>query len=181
MTTLTTSELAELFQVTPKTVRAWITAGMPTVLAGRRGAGNESRIDLAAAVAWYFQENRERLELDRQRARLAEEMADKHALENAVRRGELGVVAEMAAYYGQHIDRAQRRLAQIPQTLGQYCDDRNAATVVSVAGRLIDECIREFAADGSEVPPAVGPALATATDSHSQSVGGRLPGVERRE
>lgn len=146
---------------------------MPTVTRGKPGQGNESQVELVEAVRWYFSENRERLELDRQRARLAEEMADKHSLENAVRRGELGVVAEMAEHYGQHIDRAQRRLAQIPQTLGQYCDERNAAIVVNVAARLIDECIREFAADSSEVSEAVSAALAPATDSHSQPVGRR--------
>lgn len=178
---LTTGELAELFQVTAKTVRAWIRSGMPTVVAGTRGAGNESQIDLRTAVEWYFAENRERLELDRQRARLAEEMADKHALENAVRRGELGVVSQMAEFYGSHIDRAQRRLAQIPQTLGQYCDERNAAIVVGVAARLIDECIRELAADGAEIQQATDAALAPAPGVDSEPVGRRPKDAKRRK
>lgn len=176
-----TADLATLFCVTPKTVRAWVRAGMPAVVEGKVGAGNESQIDLESAVAWYFQENRERLELDRQRARLAEEMADRHALENAKRRGELGVVSEMAEFYGCHIDRAQRRLAQIPQTLGQYCDERSAATVVGVAARLIDECIRELAADGAEVPAVAGSTLAPATAADGESVGGRVSRTVRRK
>src|SRR6185436_17054686 len=102
-------------------------------------------------VRWYFEVNRERLELDRQRARLAEEQADKCALDNAIRRGEVGSVAEMAEYYGQNIDRAQRRLQQIPQALGQYVDERSAGTVIAAAARLIDECIAELAADAPEV------------------------------
>lgn len=178
---LSTSQLAELFAVTTKSVRAWIRAGMPTLVEGSRGAGNESQIDLLAAVAWYFSENRERLELDRQRARLAEEMADKHSLENAVRRGELGVMADMAEIYGSHIDRAQRRLAQIPQTLGQYCDERSAATVVGVAARLIDECIRELAADGAEIPQATDSTLATTAGNDGQPVGGRAKSSKRRK
>jgi len=83
-------EFAALFQVTEKAVRDWIAQGMPVEKKGKSGRGHKTTIDLQKAVAWYFSENYERLELDRQRTRHAAEQADKLALENAERRGDLG-------------------------------------------------------------------------------------------
>src|SRR6185503_18773111 len=63
---------------------------MPLLHQGRPGRqGDSTQISLRAAVEWYFAENYERLELDRQRTRLASEQADEQALENAVTRGEV--------------------------------------------------------------------------------------------
>lgn len=86
----TTEELAELFGVAEKTIRAWTHAGMPVEVAGKRGRGvHRTMISLRKAVAWYFAENFERLALDRQRTRFAKAQADKTELENTARRGAL--------------------------------------------------------------------------------------------
>lgn len=82
--------IAAIFRVTEKAVRGWVSVGLPILEKGSQGgARNKTRISLRAAVEWYFSENYERLELDRQRTRLAAEQADKQSLENAVTRGEL--------------------------------------------------------------------------------------------
>jgi len=84
-------EIATLFRVTPEAVRKWTHAGLPVEKRGKRGRGsNKTQISLRAAVEWYFSENYERLELDRARTRHSAEQADKLALENAERRGDLG-------------------------------------------------------------------------------------------
>ena len=181
MLTKTTKEFAEIFGVTEKTVRTWIRDGMPVVKQGAQGAGNESEIDFEAGTRWYFEKNRERLQLDRERTRLASEQADKTALENAQSRGELGVISEMAEFYGLHIDRAHRRLQQIPQTLGQYCDERSSKAVVAACERLIDECVRELATDGREVPKPAVDAVERKTATDSQPVVGRTSKAKRRK
>lgn len=83
-------QLASILRVTEKAIRGWIAAGMPVLVHGTQGgARNKTMLSFRAAVEWYFSENYERLELDRQRTRLASEQADERALENAVTRGEL--------------------------------------------------------------------------------------------
>jgi len=87
--TISVEEFAEMVRVTPKTVNLWIRSGMPVASTGSQGRGNGSRIDLKAAVTWYFLENAEAVELNRQRSRLAREQADAKALENAASRQDL--------------------------------------------------------------------------------------------
>lgn len=86
-------EFSALLHVTEKAVRDWIKAGMPVASKGSRGGGanrDKTQINLKDGIEWYFAENYERLELDRQRTRLASEQAQKLAIENAVRIGEVG-------------------------------------------------------------------------------------------
>ena len=87
---LTVADLAAIFRVTEVSVFQWIKAGMPVAVQGKRGrGGKKTRLDLEACARWYFEANYERLELDRARARLANEQADRAALENAVTRDDL--------------------------------------------------------------------------------------------
>lgn len=88
---LTAPEFASLLRVTEKTVSLWTKAGMPVANQGTPGrSANKTLIDLEPAIRWYFEKNHERLELERQRTRLASEQAQKLAIENAVRIGEVG-------------------------------------------------------------------------------------------
>jgi terminase small subunit / prophage DNA-packing protein len=93
---LNLDQLAELFAVTPTTVRRWVKDGLPILEKGRPGRGSHpTRISLRAAVAWYFSENAEHLEADRQRARKDKETADKLALQNAETRSDVARVSVM--------------------------------------------------------------------------------------
>lgn len=86
-------EIADLFHVSTKTVRDWAAQGMPVHSQGRRGGGEQrlrTMFDLRAVTEWYFRVNFERLELDRQRARLASEQAQKLHVENAARLAAVG-------------------------------------------------------------------------------------------
>jgi phage terminase Nu1 subunit (DNA packaging protein) len=87
---LDVAALAGLFRVTEKTVRDWTAQGMPVAKAGGKGRGKKAMYRLGECVEWYFEENFERLELDRQRTRLAAEQAQKIAIENALRTAAVG-------------------------------------------------------------------------------------------
>lgn len=92
---LTADDLAAVFRVEPNAIHKWTKQGMPSAERGKGGRGNRSRFKLQPCVEWYFQTNFERLELDRQRTRLASEQANKQAMENAVRAGELAEIGEI--------------------------------------------------------------------------------------
>lgn len=101
------SDIAGLFHVSDATIRRWIAAGMPVVEHGSRGGRrHRTRIDLQAAVAWYFAHNHERLELMRARTRLANEQADKTRMENEVRSqdlAEISIIEEVVADLVRHL------------------------------------------------------------------------------
>src|SRR6185295_927346 len=88
--TLELGTFAALLRVTEKAVRDWIAAGMPVAKQGSRGGGknrDKTKIDLQAAIGWYFRENYERMELERQRSDLAREQARRVSLENEEKAG----------------------------------------------------------------------------------------------
>lgn len=152
MANKTVDEFAEIMQVTATSVRRWIADGMPTVKRGGPGRGKRTAIDLEAAVRWYFHEHvdHDKLDAQRERARRDKESADKLALENARTRGELASIAEIAEWYGGHVDRCTTRLEQVPESLGQMCEARIAAIVVPECRRLIREACEEIAAGSME-------------------------------
>ena len=140
-------EIARLFRVTPQAVHKWVASGLPVKVRGTRGgARRKTRISLRQAAEWYFDRNFERLELDRQRTRLAEEQADKLADEKALRRAELIRIADAEDWYHQHVGRARARLTCIADALGRCCAGEHAALVTEHARRLIGEAIAELAA-----------------------------------
>lgn len=176
-------ELASLFGVTEKTIRAWIRSGMPVEVAGKRGRGvQKTQVSLRKAVEWYFTENFERLELDRQRTRLAEEQADRLADEKAVRRAELIPLADVAGFYGDHIVRARARLIQIPDALGQFCPREEAGELIAQARRLVTEALAELAAGTPPRSAAPRAALDTAAGPDGEPMGGSgASALERKQ
>lgn len=123
--TLDLQEFSQLFQVTEKAVRDWIKAGMPVASKGSRGGGKErdkTQINLRDAVEWYFEENYERLELDRQRTKLASEQAQKFAIENAVRVSELGELKVWQQELEQHYGEIRAALLALPSKLAPRLD-----------------------------------------------------------
>lgn len=113
--TVGTQELAALFRVTPKTVRGWMRDGMPVVVEGSVGAGNEAQIDLASAVRWYVEKNATRFEVLREQARLTAERADQIAMANAERRKDLARTAVVEKQFATAADYARRVLLAIPK------------------------------------------------------------------
>jgi phage terminase Nu1 subunit (DNA packaging protein) len=95
--TMTITDVACLFRVTEKSILTWIKGGMPVEQRGKHGRGDKHRLNLEKCIKWYFENNFERLELDRSRTRLANEQAERAAIDNARRRGELMPVADAVA------------------------------------------------------------------------------------
>lgn len=145
---LSLDDIADLFRVTPESIRKWVKAGMPIVRKGKRGRGsNKTELSLKEAVAWYFNENYERLELDRERTRLAREQANKQAYDNAERSGRLGDVVEVAKWYAGHVARAATRLNTIPDAIAQRVDPKTAPVVKAAAREYIQSAVAELRAD----------------------------------
>lgn len=113
------------------------------------GAGRVTRRYRMARVVAHLFTGDAALDGNAERARKDKESADKLALENALTRSEVGLISEMEAWFGSHVERAQARLIQIPDALGQFCDTRSATIVVGEARRLIHEALEELAADGA--------------------------------
>jgi hypothetical protein len=168
---------ATLLNTTPRSLRDWEAAGegVPRNVDGTYPG--------AQLVAWYVDRcSGEKLDANRERARKDAEAADKLALENAVTRSELGRLSEMEEWFGGHVERARARLIQIPDAVGQFCDPRNAAIVVTEVRRLIYEACAELASDGASVGAQDHSAVDAATNPNGEPVGGPVPkAVERKQ
>lgn len=152
------SKLAELFRVTTKTVNEWIAEGMPTRKAGGKGAGNAAKINLAEAVSWYHERRAPRVEAEAQRARKDRETADRIALENALRRGEVIEMVDAKRIIVDEVHRCKARLLQLPNAIAQHTPAETRALVVAAADRLVREALEELSSgdtggvDGAAAP-----------------------------
>ena len=185
---LTVADLARLFRVTEKTVLVWIKAGMPVAKAGAQGRGKKTQLELEKCVEWFFLTNFERLELDRSRTRLANEQADKAALENAKTRGDLVSLALIGREFGNLLTELRTNALAIPSKLapeleGQTIAERKA-TLDRAIFDLLDRAVawRPSLAAGTDSrgieAPADLPAAAAGRDG--QSMGGRAANPKRR-
>ena len=87
---------------------------MPVQIMGASGRGQRTLVSLEKAVRWYFESNHERLELDRQRAALANEQRETAALRNAEARGDLASISAIAKQFSDAVAVAQALLLAIP-------------------------------------------------------------------
>jgi len=136
-------------------------------------AGRVSRKWRMARVVGHLAGNSGDLDANKERARKDKESADKLALENARTRGEMAPIADIAEWYGAHIDRCCTRLDQIPDALGQLCDPRIAAIVIPECRRLIHEARAELAVDVRKIEGEDSDEMDAAPDRDRESVGRR--------
>lgn len=188
MTAKSTKEIAEIFSVTTKAVHDWIRAGMPVAVEGGQGAGNEAQIDLEVAVRWYFRDNFERFELDRQRTRLASEQAQRIAIENAVRAGELGELKLWQEELEKHLGEVRAAMLALPTKLAPRLDgDINQRKDRLEAG--IHEVLRRFATYRPTIPGRRNTAkdlageagMEPAAKANGKRVGGRVSKALKRK
>jgi phage terminase Nu1 subunit (DNA packaging protein) len=150
-TIVDSTQLAQIFNTTRQHIARLVRAGMPVVSRGVGGRGNRHKIDLEAAVRWYFSENFERLEFTRQRTRLAQEQADKIAFENRRAAEKLGDLQIVHRYARDHLARARTRIAQLPNEIGARVDPSAASVARSVAGELVaSACLELEPADNAQ-------------------------------
>ena len=140
--TLPIDEIAALFHVTPQSVHNWIAAGLPVVERGRRGRGSrKTQLSLRAAVDWYFGENAEHLEADRQRARRDKESADKLALQNAETRGDLARVSVMESELGMVLADHRSNALGLPSKLAPKLVGLNADQIKDIIEGAVYELL----------------------------------------
>lgn len=164
---------------------------MPVTKVGSKGGApgeNEAQIDLEAAVRWYFRDNFERFELDRQRTRLASEQAQRIAIENAVRAGELGELNLWQEELEKHIGEVRAALLALPTKLAPRLD----GDINQRRDRIefaVHEILRRLAAYRPSVPGRGDAgadlegarALEPAAQTHGKRVGGPVPKAIKRK
>lgn len=134
-------QIAELFGVSRETINNWQDAGFPVA---RRGGPNlPSEYDSADCIRWLIaREVRSRREaagsdeLTAERARLAKEQADKIAMQNAERRGELAPVAAMEMVLAAVGAKVGRILDTIPGTIRRRAPGIGADVVEAIAADI---------------------------------------------
>jgi terminase small subunit / prophage DNA-packing protein len=161
--TVTLSQFAKLVGTSAQTVTNWRREGMPCAGGGRHGAA--ARVDLEQALPWVIARRDTRP--DSQRERLAREQADRVAIDNAERRGELvdaqmvdvtlsRFAAEIKAQHQTIVNRCAHEFAAVtdPQRVRERLLEEFTAMgerLSAVAGDLADKCERAaLAAESSE-------------------------------
>jgi phage terminase Nu1 subunit (DNA packaging protein) len=137
-------ELASIFGTTRQHIARLVRAGMPVVSKGTGGRGRKHKFDLEQAVRWWFAENFERLELTRQKTRLAAVQADRLAFENRRAAEKLGDLHIVHAFARAHLTRARTRLARLPAEISGGVHPSAAAVAHSVAAELVASACLEL-------------------------------------
>lgn len=138
--------LAELFGVSPSAVHNWIADGLPVKVRGKRGRGSrKTQVVLRDAVAWYFRTHHDSIELAKERARLAREQADRVAMENETRRGEL----LDARLIGDSIERVlvafRERIRALPSKLAPRLNPDRPQAAREILARELDGALTALA------------------------------------
>lgn len=122
---LTQKQLAELFGVTPRSIRDWHSEGLPRL--------EDGNYDGTACIAWYTDRDGEFAD---QRQRLAAAQAEKAEAENAVRRGELADMNTVVAAWTEMIASARAKLLSIPTKLGPQLANVSDVGVIAALIRV---------------------------------------------
>jgi phage terminase Nu1 subunit (DNA packaging protein) len=171
------AQFAELMGVAKQSVTQWIDAGMPC--ARGRGKGHLVTVTLEQAMPWVLAR---REPAGSQRERLAKEQADKVAIDNAAKRGEVvflpmvsDVLNEMAATLAGQLDALPGRVASElagltdpGQIRGRLLDEtRGIRGAIADAGAKLAESGRRARDDGGDSEAAA--------EADGERVGRRKP------
>jgi len=184
----TRNEFAKVIGMSAGWVSKALDGGMPAVRSGRAGA--KVQIDTAVALPWLLGRASERAAPtpDSQRDRLAREQADKVALENAQRRGELVPIAQVRAVASELVSRLGSALEGLPGRLAN--EIAGISDPAEIRARIGDEIrgARTAFAHGIEVMAGVaagatapGGAGASAAQAKPRAMGRRKPRAAARK
>ncbi len=144
--TISTNHLAALFGVQRGTIQKWIDKGLPIALRATQGDHAGHQFNLSACVEWFFRVNFERLELDRARARLANEQADKTRMENDVRSQDLAEIAVIEGVLAEIVGHARRKLLALPRKIAPALEGLAAREREAVLDDRIRGALEELSA-----------------------------------
>ena len=115
--TVNQTELAELFDVTPRTIRTWEREGLP-----HESAGRSKRYDLRAAIRWHRDREVARAlapyegtQLEHERTRLVRARAEEAERRNAIERRRLIAMEDVAALVRAPLQAVDRALKAAPR------------------------------------------------------------------
>ncbi len=134
-------QLGKFFHVTEKTIREWVDGGMPVVSHGKQGTRKKTRIDLEAAIEWYFANNYEKVELERSRTRLANEQAESAKIKNEQQRGDTVSLRSVVRQVSLALSTVRTNVLAVPTKLAPILEHRPAAEIKAELEREILACL----------------------------------------
>jgi phage terminase Nu1 subunit (DNA packaging protein) len=180
MSIVNQTELCEILGRTAKTLNAWIDAGMPVLHRG--GHGSPNQYDTEQVIAWMIQREIGKLSVhddgtvynfEAEKARLTHEQAEKVAMENAVRRGELVDTGRVAGWWASIITNAKQRLLAIPTKAAPLVLGRASLPEVrDQLESLINEVLLELSTTDPLACGSGDEGVETAAQADSEPVGG---------
>lgn len=151
--TVNKTELAKILGVTQKTLTEWQAEDPPMPMTKGKSTRAGNTYDTAKVIAWMIErqigkrlgsDGHDKLDAAYEKARKDKEAADKLALENRVRRGELLEAAEVLARYGQLVHAARTKLRSIGSKLAKRVEGLPALKIRAEIDREIDEALTEL-------------------------------------
>lgn len=144
------AQLADVIGKTDKTIQVWLDEGLPRVYSG--GTGTESVYDTAEVIRWMIaRETGSRdddgnvIVFEAERARLTKEQADKAAMQNAVTRGVLVDVNDVAKHWGGLLTNCKTKLLAIPtKAAPMVIGSKSLPQVREVLERFIREALHDL-------------------------------------
>lgn len=174
-------ELAEFLGKSENTLTTWQREGMPIAQDGGRGRRNF--YDTEAVVDWLLARrpgaDGESLDPVQARARKDNELADKTAMENQVRRGELVEVDAVATLWVRLSTECKTRLLSLPSKLAPTVIGRTREEARSLLEKAIHECLAAFADAGDDDTGGDAPASTSDRKPVGRRTSKAKPGGER--
>lgn len=131
---VTLERAADLCGVTEKTIRSWIEAGLPVMQQGKQGRGAvKTLVDLAEIVRWITEAENA---LDAAKTRLAAAQAEKHEMENSVRRRELADVKDVERVWSDMVLATRAKFLSMPAKLAAQLTNLKDAAVIATRIRV---------------------------------------------
>lgn len=192
MTVVNQTELCKILGKAANTLNAWIDAGLPVLHRG--GHGSPNQYDTEQVIAWMIQREIGKLAVhddgqvynfEAEKARLTHEQAEKVAMENMVRRGQLLEAPAVASLWATIITSAKQRFLAIPSRVAPLV--LGAKTLPEVQERieaLIIEVLSDLSSADAAAIAGGGESMEAASQADGEPVGGleaqALPGKQRR-
>lgn len=181
--------LADVLGRSENTITNWLSEGMPRVSAGVvRGKSDE--YDTAEVIRWLVAresgsnaigEDGEVISFEAERARLTKEQADKVAMDNAVKRGDLMSVTEVAKHWAGLVVNAKTRLLSIPTKAAPLVIGARSLPVArEIIERFVVEALNELVSADFHPDGGGAPGVEAAAEVDGQPVGGPAPKVKPR-
>lgn len=148
---VTQAELAQLHGVSHVTIRNWEHEGMPVAKRGRSGVSG--KYDVAATVEWRVarevgkveaRQNKQKLNIEDERARLVKEQADAQALKNEVSRGRLLDIDVVVMAWAEQIANAKSQFRAVKSKLKTRLP-KLTTKELNLIGGLIDQGCNQLA------------------------------------